>query len=83
MVIGCKYALDVSDRYIAKSDPWIIMVSTPNAPGGLFERIEKEPEETCLYKRFSLTIHMVLTEYTQEKKLKRLKLHPHLKESTT
>lgn len=27
------------------------MVSTPNAPDGLFERIEKEPEATCLYKR--------------------------------
>ncbi len=38
----------------AKSNPWIIMVSTPNAPDGLFERIEKEPEETCLYKRLLL-----------------------------
>ena len=27
------------------------MVSTPNAPGGLFERIEKEPGESCLYRR--------------------------------
>ena len=27
------------------------MVSTPNAPEGLFERIEKESEDTCLYKR--------------------------------
>ena len=27
------------------------MVSTPNAPDGLFERNEKEPEETCIYKR--------------------------------
>jgi hypothetical protein len=27
------------------------MVSTPNAPEGLFERIEKEPESTCLYRR--------------------------------
>jgi hypothetical protein len=26
------------------------MVSTPNAPDGLFERIEKEAEDTCLYK---------------------------------
>ena len=26
----------VSERYIAKSDPYIVMVSTPNAPGGLF-----------------------------------------------
>jgi hypothetical protein len=41
----------VSERYIAKSDPYIVMVSTPNAPDGLFERIEKEPEETCIYKR--------------------------------
>ena len=30
------------------------MVSTPNAPEGLFERIEKEPEDTCLYKRLFL-----------------------------
>jgi hypothetical protein len=47
-------ARDVSERYIAKSNPWIIMVSTPNAPDGLFERIEKEPEEICLYKRLLL-----------------------------
>jgi hypothetical protein len=40
----------VSERYIAKSDPYIVMVSTPNAPDGLFERIEKEAEETCIYK---------------------------------
>jgi hypothetical protein len=44
-------ARDVSERYIAKSNPWIVMVSTPNAPEGLFEKIEREPEETCLYKR--------------------------------
>jgi late competence protein required for DNA uptake (superfamily II DNA/RNA helicase) len=44
-------ARDVSERYIAKSNPYIIMVSTPNAPDGLFERIEKEAEDTCLYKR--------------------------------
>jgi hypothetical protein len=30
------------------------MVSTPNAPEQLFERIEKEPEDTCLYKRLFL-----------------------------
>ena len=30
------------------------MVSTPNNPGGLFERIEKEPDEQCLYKRLKL-----------------------------
>jgi hypothetical protein len=47
-------ARDVSERYIAKSDPYILMVSTPNAPGGLFERIEQEPEQTCIYKRIFL-----------------------------
>jgi hypothetical protein len=47
-------ARDVSERYIAKSNPWIVMVSTPNAPEGLFERIEKEPEETCFYHRLKL-----------------------------
>jgi hypothetical protein len=30
------------------------MVSTPNAPDGLFERIEKESENICLYKRIFL-----------------------------
>jgi hypothetical protein len=44
----------VSERYIAKSDPYIVMVSTPNAPDGLFERIEKEPEAACIYKRLFL-----------------------------
>jgi terminase large subunit-like protein len=47
-------ARDVSERYIAKSNPYIVMVSTPNAPEGLFERIEKESEETCIYKRLFL-----------------------------
>jgi hypothetical protein len=47
-------ARDVSERYIAKSNPYIVMVSTPNAPEGPFERIEKESEDTCLYKRIFL-----------------------------
>ena len=41
---------DVSERYIAKSNPFIVMVSTPDRPGGLFYNIENESEETCLYK---------------------------------
>jgi hypothetical protein len=47
-------ARDVSERYIAKSNPWIVMVSTPNAPEQLFDRIEHEPESICLYKRLFL-----------------------------
>ena len=45
---------DVSERYIGKSDPYIVMVSTPNAPDGLFEKIENESENTCIYKRIKL-----------------------------
>jgi hypothetical protein len=33
----------ISERYIAKSDPVIIMESTPNNPGGLFDTISREP----------------------------------------
>jgi hypothetical protein len=44
----------VSERYIAKSDPFIVIVSTPYAPQGLFDKIEHEPEETCIYKRIFL-----------------------------
>jgi hypothetical protein len=30
------------------------MVSTPNAPGGLFHQLEQEPLETCIYKKIFL-----------------------------
>jgi hypothetical protein len=57
----------VSERYIGKSDPYIVMVSTPNAPGGLFESIEKEPEESCLYKRLKMDYNYGLGKiYTKE-----------------
>ena len=60
-------ARDVSERYIAKSNPWIVMVSTPNAPDGLFEKIEREPENTCLYKRLFLDYTYGLDKiYTRE-----------------
>jgi len=38
----------VSERYIAKTDPYIIMVSTPNMPTGLYDRMDKE--NPCMYK---------------------------------
>ena len=42
----------ISERYIAKGNPYIIMVSTPHLPGGLFETIEKQ--EPCLYERITM-----------------------------
>ena len=44
----------VAERYFAKSDPFIVLVSTPNAPGGLFQKIEQEPFKTCIYKKLFL-----------------------------
>ena len=44
----------VSERYIAKSNPYIILLSTPNAPEGLMQTIENEPFESCLYHRIKL-----------------------------
>ena len=47
-------ARDISERYIGKSNPFIIMASTPNAPNSLFWRIEQENESTCIYHRVKL-----------------------------
>ena len=58
-------ARDVSERYIAKTDPHIIMVSTPNLPGGLFETMEFE--EKCLYDRIQMNYERGLGKiYTAE-----------------
>jgi hypothetical protein len=35
-------ARDVSERYIGKSNPFIVLVSTPNAPGQLFDKINRD-----------------------------------------
>ena len=44
----------VAERYIAKSNPYIILVSTPNQPEGLMQSIVNEPSNTCLYHRIKL-----------------------------
>src|SRR5215211_1311252 len=60
-----QQARAISERYIAKSDPYIIIVSTPNAPEGLFEMIERE--EQCLYHRIFLPYTRGLGKiYTEE-----------------
>ena len=57
----------VSERYIGKSDPYIVMVSTPNKPDGLFERLDKELEASCIYKRLKLGYEFGLNKiYTNE-----------------
>src|SRR6476659_5105243 len=66
----------VAERYIGKSDPYIVMISTPNAPGGLFERIEKESEETCLYKRLKMDYNYGLGKIYTKEEIDKAKLSP-------
>ena len=69
-------ARDVSERYIAKSNPWIVMVSTPNAPDGLFEGIEREPEDICLYRRLFLDYTYGLDQIYTIEEIERAKASP-------
>jgi hypothetical protein len=69
-------ARDVSERYIAKSNPYIVMVSTPNAPDGLFERIEKEAEGTCLYKRIFLDYTYGIGKIYSQEEIEKAKASP-------
>lgn len=56
---------DTSERYIAKSNTQILMVSTPNRPGGLMERIQEE--RVSIYNKISLPYTIgVGTMYTQK-----------------
>ena len=66
----------VSERYIGKSNPFIVMVSTPNAPNGLFEKIEKEPEQTCIYKRLLLDYSYGLDKIYTREEIKKAKASP-------
>ena len=69
-------ARDVSERYIAKSNPWIVMVSTPNAPDGLFEKIEREPGDACLYKRLFLDYTYGLDKIYTRDEIEQAKVSP-------
>lgn len=45
--------IKVVERYIPKSNPWIVLVSTPNLPGGLYERLDSDPNNRYLTFRFN------------------------------
>ena len=66
----------VSERYIGKSDPYIVMVSTPNNPGGLFYNIEQEPEDTCLYKRLKMDYTFGLGKIYTKEEIDKARLSP-------
>ena len=67
---------DTSERYIGKSDPYIVMVSTPAGPGSLFYKIEAEPEDTCIYRRLKLDYTYGLNKIYTEEEIERAKHSP-------
>ena len=66
----------VSERYIGKSDPFLVMISTPGSLGGLMESIKKEPEETCIYKRLYLDYHYGLNGIHSTEEIEKAKKSP-------
>ena len=58
-------ARTVAERYIPKTNPHIAMVSTPNLPGGLFERMEEEKNNGYIMKYMDYTIGLNKV-FTQE-----------------
>src|SRR6476646_1592234 len=70
-------ARKVSERYIAKSDPYIVFVSTPNAPGGLFESMEKE--NASIYNRIKLDYTYGLGKIYSEEEIQEQKRSPSFK----
>jgi hypothetical protein len=69
-------ARNTSERYIAKSNPFIVMVSTPNLPGGLYESIEKEAEERCMYRRLFFPYTVGLGKIYTHEEIERAKASP-------
>jgi hypothetical protein len=59
-------ARSVSERYIAKSDPHIVMVSTPNIPGGLFDKMERDYNDKLYLKIFLPYTKGLGSIYTEE-----------------
>ena len=48
-----KQVRKVIERYIAKTNPFVYLVSTPGQPYGLFyELFREQTEEQCIYKRY-------------------------------
>jgi hypothetical protein len=64
----------VSERYIGKSNPYIIMVSTPNAPDGLMHAIEEE--EQSIYHRIKLGYELGLNKIYNNEEIEEAKRSP-------
>ncbi len=74
-----REARDISERYIAKSNPYIVLNSTPNKPGSLFDTIEREKEKQCIYKRVKLPYEYGLGKIYTKEEIDKQKLSPSFK----
>jgi len=66
-----------NERYWGKSDPWTIFNSTAYEPDGLMERIEKQSEEECNYKRLYVLMDKLLGYIYTDDDDERAKASPH------
>jgi hypothetical protein len=53
-----------------------VMVSTPYAPDGLFDRIEKEPDESCIYKHILMDYTYGLDKIYTKEEIDKAKVSP-------
>lgn len=67
-------AKDVSEGYIPKSDPQIVMISTPNSPGGMFDKIEND--HTSQYFKIMLPYSVGLSKIYDPKEIEIAKQFP-------
>ena len=65
---------DAAERYLGKSKAKIFIVSTPYAPGGLMETIQKE--ENSIYKKITLNYEAGLSKIFTEQEIARAKTSP-------
>ncbi|MPZ06638.1 MAG: hypothetical protein GEU26_09525 [Nitrososphaeraceae archaeon] len=57
-------ARETVERYWAKSDPTIVLCSTPARPMDPMDQIKAEPEDKCIYKRMFLSYKLDWAKYT-------------------
>jgi hypothetical protein len=65
---------DVTERYTAKSDPYILMISTPGSPDGLLQQMEQE--EPSMYKRFVMDYTVGLDKIYSREEIARARQSP-------
>ena len=66
----------VAERYIAKSNPFIVMVIMHQPARRPHGTIEKEPEDTCLYKRIKLDYRYGLNRIYSKEDIEKAKQSP-------